>query len=191
MVLKLSAKQRHAAATSSPAYVLEPGPHAANTRRREDSGRPADVLLQNGRTLVQPRLPSLLHQFGVAEARHGHATPVISDEDIAAADFAEAASDDPDIMGVQHTPPPTPGIHRRKREAQWKRWQQSVLPTLLPELACLFYETKSLRDLDSHQQQQRTACMCKLKTLKIAILHFSCMSGHGLSLNLETNYLQR
>ncbi|KAF8191905.1 hypothetical protein K438DRAFT_1919325 [Mycena galopus ATCC 62051] len=182
MVLKLSAKQRHAAATSSPAYVLEPGPRAANTRRREDSGRPADVLLQNGRTLVQPRLPSLLHQFGVAEARHGHATPVISDEDIAAADFAEAASDDPDIMGVQHTPPPTPGIHRRKREAQWKRWQQSVLPTLLPELACLFYETKSLRDLDSHQQQQRTACTCKLKTLKIAILHFSSIEDVELQI---------
>ncbi|KAF8207995.1 hypothetical protein K438DRAFT_1754740 [Mycena galopus ATCC 62051] len=182
MVLKLSAKQRHAAATSSPAYVLEPGLRAANTRHREDSGRPADVLLQNGRTLVQPRLPSLLHQFGVAEARHGHATPVISDEDIAAADFAEAASDDPDIMGAQHTPPPTPGIHRRKREAQWKRWQQSVLPTLLPELACLFYETKSLRDLDSHQQQQRTACTCKLKTLKIAILHFSSIEDVELQI---------
>jgi hypothetical protein len=122
----------------------------------------------------------------VAEARRGHATPAISDEDIAA-DFAEAASDDPDIMGVQRTPPPTPGVHRRKREAQWKRWQQSVLPTLLPELARLFFETKSLRDLDRRQEQQRTACTCKSKTLKIAILHFSCTSGRGPSMNLETN----
>ncbi|KAJ6558869.1 hypothetical protein DFH09DRAFT_1485992 [Mycena vulgaris] len=182
MVLKLSAKQRHAAATSSPAYILEPGPPAANTRRREDSNRPADVLLQNGRTLVQPRLPSLLHQLGVAEARRGRAPPAISGEDIAASDFAEAASDDPDIMAVQRTPPPTPGVHLRKREAQWKRWQQSVLPTLLPELACLFYETKSLRDLDRRQQQQRTACACKLKTLKIAILHFSSIEDVELQI---------
>ncbi|KAJ7818086.1 hypothetical protein B0H14DRAFT_2601580 [Mycena olivaceomarginata] len=124
MVLKLSVKQHHMAATSSPAYVLEPRPPAANTRRREDSNRPTDVLLQNGRTLVQPRLPSLLHQFGVAEARRGRATPAISDEDIAAADFAEAASDDPDIMGVQHTPPLTLGVYRRKREAHNIRsWQ--------------------------------------------------------------------
>jgi hypothetical protein len=140
MVLKLSAKQRHMAATSSPAYVLEPGLPAANTRHHEDSNRPTDVLLQNGRTLVQPRLPSLLHQFGVAEARCGHATPAISDEDITAADFAEVTSDDPDIMGVQRTPPPTPGIHLRKREAQWKRWQHLCYPH-----SCLNWRASSMK----------------------------------------------
>lgn len=145
MVLKLSAKQHHTAATSSPAYISEPGPPTANTRHHEDPNRPMDVLLQNGRKLVQPHLPLLLHQF---EAHCGCTTPAISDEDITMADFAEVMSNDPDIMGVPRTSPLTPGVHCCKQEVQWKRWQQSVLPTLLPELVRLFYETKSLRDLD-------------------------------------------
>jgi hypothetical protein len=76
----------------------------------------------------------------------------MSPSDAAADNFAEAASDDPDMMPIEHTPPPpdpNPGQHRRKRAAQWQRWQQEVIPALLPHFARLLQETKSLRDLDA------------------------------------------
>ncbi|KAJ6522619.1 hypothetical protein B0H19DRAFT_1215139 [Mycena capillaripes] len=83
----------------------------------------------------------------------GRAAPPVSDKDRAAEDFAEAAAADPDIIFMERTPPPDPGQHRRKRAAQWERWQRSVLPMLLLELARLLHETKSLRDLDGRRPQ--------------------------------------
>jgi hypothetical protein len=56
----------------------------------------------------------------------GRAAPPVSDTDRAAEDFAEAAAEDPDIIFIEHTPPPDPAQHQRKRAAQWERWQRSV-----------------------------------------------------------------
>ncbi|KAJ7850425.1 hypothetical protein B0H14DRAFT_3137678 [Mycena olivaceomarginata] len=155
MVLKLTPKARHAAATSSPTYTLREGPRVADPRRKLDhvTCRP-DVVLHDGRTLVQPRLPTLLTQFGLTETRHnGRVAPPVSDKDRAAEDFAEAAAEHPEIMFMEHTPMPDPAQHRRKQAAQWERWQCSVLPILLPEFARLLHETKSLRDLDGRHPQ--------------------------------------
>ncbi|KAJ7339167.1 hypothetical protein DFH08DRAFT_964202 [Mycena albidolilacea] len=120
--------------------VLQPrrqSAHPQSSRKFPDhiTQRP-EVLLYNGRMLVQPRMPALLAQYGLAEERSdGHAPPLASDEDLAAEELAVAASDGADLMFIKHTPPPDPTKHRRKRAAQWQRWQNEVLPKLLPHFA--------------------------------------------------------
>ncbi len=173
--MKITAKARHAAATSSPSYTLSDGPPVPNARRRLPphlEQRP-EVLLYNGRTLVQPRMPALLAQYGLAEARSdGRAPPLPSDEDLAAEDFAAAASDGPELMFVERTPPPDPTKHSRKRLAQWQRWQQVVLPRILPDFARVLHETKSLRDMDGRAPRPST-CACQKKTQKVVIMRFA------------------
>ncbi|KAF7360907.1 hypothetical protein MSAN_01120600 [Mycena sanguinolenta] len=116
MVLKLSAKDRHAAATSSPSYDLHAGGRAPNIRRKFDTVADPDILLHNGQTLRQGRLPTLLSRLGVLEAQSGHAPP-ISDEDQAQEGFTDPdpASHEPDIVFFESSPPPDPGKHQRKR----------------------------------------------------------------------------
>ena len=47
------------------------------------------------------------------------------------------------------TPPPDPSQHRRKRAAQWRRWQGEVLPNLVDTFVQVLYETKSLCHSDN------------------------------------------
>ncbi|KAJ7912883.1 hypothetical protein B0H13DRAFT_1874459 [Mycena leptocephala] len=144
MPMKLTKAQRHAAASSSPAYELLPGPSMPHPLAKVPAhiARRPDVQLFGGITLIQPCLPSLLGQF-------------------------EAASDSPDMMPIDDSPlapDPNPGQHRRKRAVQWQRWQQEVVPALLPHFARLLQETKSLRDLDASRPT---------KLHKVAIVRFS------------------
>ncbi|KAJ7300479.1 hypothetical protein DFH08DRAFT_828432 [Mycena albidolilacea] len=176
--MKIPAKARHTAATSSPSYSLADGPRVPNARRKfpDHIAQRPEVLLYNGRTLVQPRMPALLAQYGLAEERSdGHAPPLASDEDLAAEELAVAASDCPDLMFIEHTPPPDPTKHRRKRAAQWQRWQNEVLPKLLPHFARLLQETKSLREMDSRRPQPST-CACPTQTHTIAVMRFAGFS---------------
>jgi hypothetical protein len=191
MVLKLTSKARHVAATSSPSYTLQDGPRVSDPRRKLDHiARRPDVLLHDGRTLVQPRLPALVTQFGLMETRpEGRAALPVSDMDRAAEDFAEAAAEDPDIIFMERTPPPDPAQHRRKRAAQWERWQRSVLPMLRPELARLLHETKSLRDLDGRRPQS-PSCACNRRSHKVAVVHFLCASCFRSSIPCNTNSFQ-
>jgi hypothetical protein len=173
--LTLSKKARNKAAAgakSSPSYALHDGPPVPNARRKvaPNVAQQPDVLLPNGRTLVQPRMSSLLSHMGILPARTDlHTPPPLSGEELEA---QIAASDDPDIMFVRHTPPPDPTKHSRKRAKQWEWWQQDVLPALLPHFALLLQETKSLRDLDGRCVQQ-SSCPCTTRIVKVAIVHFS------------------
>jgi hypothetical protein len=147
MPLKLSAKAHHTAATSSLSFALEPGACAADIHQHFDTTR-RDILLPNGTMLVQPRLPSLLTHLG---AMPPQLTPE-SEEDPSAEEFVAAASDAPDIMHVLGPELTLLNLHNRiKRANQSVRWQGEVLPVLLPELALLLQESKSLRDLDGHE----------------------------------------
>jgi hypothetical protein len=181
MPMKLTKAQRHAAASSSPAYELLPGPSVPHPLAKVPAhiARRPDVQLFGGITLIQPRLPSLLGQFGLTELRNNaRRPPPMSPSDAAANNFAEAASDDPDMMPIDDSPPapdPNPGQHRRKRAAQWQRWQQEVVPALLPHFARLLQETKSLRNLDT-SRPSRSPCDCSTKLHKVAIVRFSSTS---------------
>ncbi|KAJ7718391.1 hypothetical protein B0H14DRAFT_3521701 [Mycena olivaceomarginata] len=134
-----------------------------------------DVLLYNGRTLVQPRMPALLAQYGLTEPRQdGRAPPPVSVEDRAAQEFADEASSEPDIMWSDPTPTPDKTKHRRARAKQWERWQGEILPALLPEFGRVLQETKSLRDLEG-RRQQTPSCHCLVKIHNISIVRFSCI----------------
>ncbi|KAJ7899941.1 hypothetical protein B0H13DRAFT_2336707 [Mycena leptocephala] len=178
MPMKLTKAQRHPAASLPPAYALLPGPYVPHHLAKVPAhiARRPDIQLFGGITLIQPRLPSLLGQFGLTELRdNARRPPPMSPSDAAADNFAEAASDNPDMMPIDHTPPPpdpNPGQHRRKRAAQWQRWQQEVIPALLPHFARLLQEMKSLRDLDA-SCPTRSPCDCSTKLHKVAIVRFS------------------
>ncbi|KAF7334360.1 hypothetical protein MSAN_02375400 [Mycena sanguinolenta] len=182
MVLKLSAKDHHAAATSSPSYDLHAGGRAPNIRRKFDTVADPDILLHNGQTLRQGRLPTLLSRLGVLEAQSGHAPP-ISDEDQAQEGFTDPdpASHEPDIVFFESSPPPDPGKHQRKRATQWQRWQHEVLPKLLPELAQLLEETKSLRELEG-RCSEIPSCACHKKRHRVAVVYFSNIKDVDLTI---------
>jgi hypothetical protein len=77
-------------------------------------------------------------------------------------------------------PPPDPSQHRRKRAAQWRRWQGEVLPNLVDTFVHVLYETKSLRHSDNLKipKINSNACECPTaKVCKIALVRFSCMWG--------------
>ncbi|KAJ7113865.1 hypothetical protein C8R44DRAFT_740749 [Mycena epipterygia] len=164
-MVRLKAHER-ARAAALPSYLAVPGPSIPHPRQKVPGhiSRRPDILLGNGQTLVQPRLPALY--------AHSAFTPVNSDRD-------EADYDQRDILPSDGNIPPTPRrdptTHRRKREAQWRRWQGEVLPGLIPHYVRVLEQTRSLREFDKLPHRTRTnVCVClNTKVSKIAIVHFS------------------
>ncbi|KAJ7688716.1 hypothetical protein B0H17DRAFT_847091, partial [Mycena rosella] len=76
-----------------------------------------------------------------------------------------------------------------KRSNQWRRWQQDVIPPLIPHFVGLLHLTKSLRLSDTLQLPIQTACTglvpCSVTKRKIAILRFSCKSLPVEDIELE------
>jgi hypothetical protein len=103
-----------------------------------------------------------------------------SEEDPGAEEFAAAVSDAPDIMHVPGPELMSQNLHNRiKRGNQSVRWQGEVLPVLLPELALLLQESKSLRDLDG-REAATPSCACDRKRHKVVIVHFSGVYSQAL-----------
>ncbi|KAJ7215792.1 hypothetical protein GGX14DRAFT_359326 [Mycena pura] len=80
---------------------------------------------------------------------------------------------EPEIWEPERTPPlSAPGKHARKRAAQWERWQQDIIPSLIPHYLDVLYETRSLRHLD-RLVPRPMACGCVSQRQKIAVVRFS------------------
>ncbi|KAK7007314.1 hypothetical protein R3P38DRAFT_2553906 [Favolaschia claudopus] len=177
-MLKLSKKQRHAAATSTPDYTLHDGPRAHDIRKKIPPllDRP-DVLLPGNKTLKQPRLPPLLSRLCAVEppSRSEHAeTPPVSEE-LAHDEFAADAAQEPDIVHMPHSPVGQKFRHQRKRATQWARWQTDILPMLIPHFARFLSQTKSLRNMERLQVDVPRPCECNQVSLKVAIVRFHCI----------------
>lgn len=157
-------------AASSPSYLPVAGPSVPHHLRKVRSSirdRP-DVYLANGRTLVQPRLPPLFGHVGLVERPVGRRDADVSERN------TDAGYDDPFLLAPQRTPPPADRtLHRRKREAQWRRWQGEVLPNLLPHFVRVMHQTKSFRDYDDLEIPARS-CACISKKCKVAVVRFTC-----------------
>ena len=162
-------KAERAAAAAPISYLPVPGPPVPHPLARvpQHVARRPQILQANGRTLVQPRLPPL----------YSHSTFGAGDSSNATEDPDDDRYDARDIIPSESNRPPTPDPtqHRRKREAQWRRWQGEVLPNLLPHYVRILHETKSLRHADDLRPAPRTACACIVRVFKIAIVHFTCM----------------
>ncbi|KAJ7450464.1 hypothetical protein FB451DRAFT_1186861 [Mycena latifolia] len=165
--VRLTAKEHRAAqeAQAAPAYLAVPGPSVPHPRARipaHISSRP-DVYLPNGWTLMQPRLPPLLSRGPLPRAAQ--------DQDV---------YDNRNMVAPERTPPPDPTQHRRKRGAQWRRWQLEVIPTVLPHFTRVLHATKSLRDCTDLPLPTASSGSCACKTsrvCKIVIVRFSLCSS--------------
>ncbi|KAJ7732483.1 hypothetical protein DFH07DRAFT_968415 [Mycena maculata] len=119
-MVHLSRREHHNAQQPT-SHLPVPGPsdiHLLRIIPEHISTRP-EIVLADGDTLIQPRLPAMLH--GVVQQAH-------ADTD---------SYDDRDIIAPDCSPPPDPGQHGHKRAAQWLRWQTKVLPALLiPRKSC-------------------------------------------------------
>ncbi|KAJ7078523.1 hypothetical protein C8R43DRAFT_1143381 [Mycena crocata] len=156
---RLNKTERHRAQDRN-FHAPEPGPSRTNPRTQlppHISSRP-DIYMADGTTLIQRPMPAL---FSRTDNRRTGQQP-------------EADRDDAEITEAHSaTPPPDDNTqHHRKRIVQWKRWQQDVLPKLLPHFTRTLYNTKSLRECD-HLKLRATNCACVGRTLKIAIVHFT------------------
>ncbi|KAK7020030.1 hypothetical protein R3P38DRAFT_3198581 [Favolaschia claudopus] len=174
-MLKLSKKQRHAAATSTPDYSLHDGPRAQDICKKIPPllDRP-DVLLPGNKTLRQPRLPPLLSCLCPVEppSRSLHAEIPPASEGLTHDEFAADAAQEPDIVHMPHSPVGEKFRHQRKRATQWARWQTDILPTLVPHFARFLSQTKSLRDMDRLHVDAPRPCECSQVSLKVAIVRF-------------------
>ncbi|KAJ7040146.1 hypothetical protein C8F04DRAFT_1254304 [Mycena alexandri] len=168
--MRISAKDRRAAAASSPLYVAVPGPGVQHHRKklpRHVATQP-DILLEHGQTLVQPNLPPL--------RLPPHAAPPPSPADRAAEERAQEFVQDPDITAPTYSPGPDPTKYRRKRADQWARWQTDTIPLILPHLAQVLHVTRSLRlvhDLELPPPRPSDCTCIEFKTHSVVVVRFS------------------
>ncbi|KAK6972164.1 hypothetical protein R3P38DRAFT_3207371 [Favolaschia claudopus] len=162
-----------AAASSPSTYKLQRGPPVPNPRRKPTLKTPRrDVLLGNGRTLVQPhvlpkkKLPRI--NFSASSETERNATDNFD---------PSASSSHPDAYHISFLHDQTDhGTYQRKKITQSTRWQEEVLPLLVPVLATLLQETKSLRDLHSTGRSPRhSSCNCPGRNLKVTIVRWASM----------------
>jgi hypothetical protein len=168
--IRLTRKERDAAAATQRTYLAVPGPSVPDTRVKVKphlQDRP-EIYLPHERTLIQPRLPPLLHHPWSMPQRAESARDVQGRDE---------PYDDRDLVPLDDmVPAPDPTQHPRKRAAQWRRWQTEVLPNLLPHFVRVLHETKSLRHSDNLSIQLRSpdACTCASKVHRISLVRFSC-----------------
>ncbi|KAF7338870.1 hypothetical protein MSAN_02210100 [Mycena sanguinolenta] len=156
MVLKLSAKDRHAAATSLPVLRSPCWWTVASQHYYLDLA------------FSKPNLDTRRRSRTRIKRRRDSPTPT-------------PASHEPGIVFFESSPPPDPGKHQRKRATQWQRWQHEVLPKLLPELAQLLEETKSLRELEG-RCSEIPSCACHKKRHRVAVVYFSNIKDVDLTI---------
>ncbi|KAJ7219844.1 hypothetical protein C8J57DRAFT_1095127 [Mycena rebaudengoi] len=172
MAFRISKKER-AAAQKAPSYLAVPGPAVPHHNKKlKLAANQPNILLPRERTLVQGHLPPL-------PAASTSAITLPLDNDVAPPPSPGPFFFHPDRFSE---PPPDPTKHQRKRLRQWQRWQQDVLPGLLPHLVSVLHETRSLRDVDKLLLPV-AACSCGgvRNTLKVTILRFTVLEDVELT----------
>lgn len=159
-------------------YAPRAGPSYPNHLSRA-AAAPAErplVFLPGGRTLTQNLVPPLPGQVGFNGDRpqDGRArAPPLPD----AHTTMGSRADDPPFIIIDSDSTLVNQRHRRKKRAQWLRWQEDIIPRLLPNFLELFHVTQSFRNLDDHALTE-LACTCgeERKTSKVVVLRFLCKS---------------
>ncbi|KAJ7747630.1 hypothetical protein DFH07DRAFT_962422 [Mycena maculata] len=162
-MVRLSRREHHDAQQPT-SHLLVPGPsniHPLRIIPEHISTRP-EIVLADGNTLIQPRLPAMLR--GIVQQAHVDAD----------------SYDDRDIIAPDRLPLPDPEQHGRKRATQWQRWQTEVLPALLVPYAHVLHETKLLQDYDT-LEIPRKSCACVGRALKIAVVRFTSIDDITLN----------
>ncbi|KAJ6574166.1 hypothetical protein B0H19DRAFT_856491, partial [Mycena capillaripes] len=70
-----------------------------------------------------------------------------------------------------------------KRAAQWRRWDQEIIPLLIPHYSWVVWETKCLRELEKlHPPVQDCDCIPRNQT--VTIMRFSCTSIEDMDVSV-------
>ncbi|RDB27721.1 hypothetical protein Hypma_003286 [Hypsizygus marmoreus] len=175
---RISKKNVHRGPPTPRSYTPSPSPKRAHVLQKGKI--PPLVFLSHGNTLIQDRyLPRLPGQVGFAGDRPqdriercaplADADQITEPQDFEDNPFMLHQQDDSDL--VDQTPV---SRHRRKREKQWERWQQEVIPMLIGPYMELMCATKSLREPVPHLER---ACSCgeNGRTLEVVLVRFDCL----------------
>ncbi|KAJ7806688.1 hypothetical protein B0H14DRAFT_3483868 [Mycena olivaceomarginata] len=76
------------------------------------------------------------------------------------------------IFEIERTPPISPSKHHKKRAAQWHRWDQEIIPLLIPHYSWVRWETKSFHELEKLPTPAQD-CDCIPRIQTVAIMRFS------------------
>ncbi|RDB25584.1 hypothetical protein Hypma_006945 [Hypsizygus marmoreus] len=165
-------------------YTPSPGPKRGHVLQK---GRiPPLVFLSHGNMLVQDRyLPRLPGQVGFAGDRpqDGTRRPPVADADqntepqgLDDNSFVLHEYSESDLVDQTQV-----SRHRRKREKQWERWQQEVIPKLIGLYMELMCATKSLRE---PVPPVETICTCGEhgRALEIVLVRFDCLERISISI---------
>ncbi|KAJ7799459.1 hypothetical protein B0H14DRAFT_2617038 [Mycena olivaceomarginata] len=125
-----------------------------------------EILFPNGRMLVQRPLPPRVGHVGFdsyTTADIDPETPVGNQDRL---------PDVGTIFDIERTPPISPSKHRKKRAAQWRRWDQEIIPLLIPHYSWVVWETKCLRELEKLGPPVQD-CDCIPRIQRVTIMRFS------------------
>lgn len=177
-----------------PSYAPVPGPSARHHRSKPTDPPPL-VYLADGQTLSQRRnLRRLPGQVGFAGDRiqnESLASPPRQHDENAIRDEHQLHDHQPLYL------PPSPSAalpstsrHRRKREAQWKRWSNDVIPHLIGPYMDLLQATASLRTRPLTPQLKTCVCGKPTKTLQVTIVKFNGTSFIHSFVHLSQTFLE-
>ncbi|KAJ7681459.1 hypothetical protein B0H14DRAFT_2422779 [Mycena olivaceomarginata] len=124
------------------------------------------ILFPNGQILVQRPLPPRAGHVGFDS---------YTTVDIDLPTTAENQDSLPDagiIFEIERMPPISPSKHRKKCAAQWRRWDQEIIPLLIPHFSWVRWETKSFRELEKLPTPAQD-CDCVPRIQTVAIMRFS------------------
>ena len=177
---RMNKAHRDAPAQSSPlSYTPTPGPSQRHhlSKSTLTPYRPL-VYLADGETLTQDHpLPRLPGQVGFAGDRPQDGLVQVSRQPV-----------DPDHPNISHTAfdyglPFQPDMdepadlaksrHRRKRVAQWKRWEFEIIPVLIAPYMNLMEATHSLKDNPPPPRMKACSCGDLGRNLDVTIVKFT------------------
>ncbi|KAF8054925.1 hypothetical protein FPV67DRAFT_1598916, partial [Lyophyllum atratum] len=159
----------------TPSYTPSPGPKCSEVYNR-NAKIPALVLLPHGKSLVQRRyLPRLPGQIGFAGDRpqdgRDSANALPPDGELHDPENPFIAFPDYSLDTID----PQVSRNRRKREKQWERWQQEVIPGLIQPFMVLMCGTKSLRE--SIPASSPCFCGAPGRSLEVTLVRFDSLDS--------------
>ncbi|KAJ7080331.1 hypothetical protein C8R44DRAFT_894812 [Mycena epipterygia] len=128
--------------------------------------RRGEILFPNGRMLVQRPLPPRVGHVGF------NSYTTVNIDPATPADNQDRLPDGGTIFDIERTPPISPSKHRKKRAAQWRRWDQEIIPLLIPHYSWVVWETKFLRELEKLGPPVQD-CDCIPRNQRVTIMRFS------------------
>ena len=159
--------------------MLTPGPsHRHHLSKSTPTAHRPLVYLADGETLTQNHpLPRLPGQVGFAGDRPQDGLVLVSrrpvdseDTDISATVYDHEPTSHPDM---EEPVDPAKSRHRRKRVAQWKRWEIEIIPTLIAPYMDLLEATLSLRNDPPPPKLKSCTCGDPGRHLAVTIVKFT------------------